>query len=490
LLLGAECSRIRQENEIKAFIWAYPQANDGYTFRFLQSDEERDDSQRINMVAASSTSNMIDKIGWVVQSVGSNKAFPDSLQAYWAGYLETNQTRRETEAHFVNTMKWLCDPPSKCAKLLTWLKTNFDYMMQQAKANENDPFWYQCCQAMPTFTLRMTPVYNFPWQVSSRDRSSIAGAVMSLSSYPSTWTSIDDYYLVDSGLTVIETTNEVYNSSLMAIVKDNADKSVLEVFRVMVANRLARTGKEWVQFFSKQNSGTYNNQWMILDRKLFRPGQPLPNKDFFVVAEQMPGLIHWEDMSMKLAQDGYWASFNLAYFPEVQEYSGQNEQEKEEGDLASHDKCPRARIFRRDQDKVRDLKGMYNLMRYNEFDVDPLSRCECQPPYSGELAIAARSDLNPPDGTSPSEMLEYRLHGATDTKLSNINMSSVLAFVAISSPSYEHLPAFQWSKLPVPHERPSMHPDKFMFPPVMFSPETRNNTIHVDSAAYLSRWQH
>jgi hypothetical protein len=35
--------------------------------------------------------------------------------------------------------------------------------------------------------------------------------------------------------------------------------------RVMVSNRLARSGKEWTKLFEKFNSGTYNNQWMVLD---------------------------------------------------------------------------------------------------------------------------------------------------------------------------------------------------------------------------------
>lgn len=42
----------------------------------------------------------------------------------------------------------------------------------------------------------------------------------------------------------------------------------------------------------------------------------------------------------------------------------------------------------------------------------------CSPPYSGENAIAARSDLNPSSGTYPFSALGHRRHGATDMKVS------------------------------------------------------------------------
>ena len=35
----------------------------------------------------------------------------------------------------------------------------------------------------------------------------------------------------------------------------------------MVANRLSRTGASWAQIFEVYNSGTYNNQWMVVDYK-------------------------------------------------------------------------------------------------------------------------------------------------------------------------------------------------------------------------------
>lgn len=44
-----------------------------------------------------------------------------------------------------------------------------------------------------------------------------------------------------------------------------ANGVVLEWIRSIVANRLATDGTEWADIFSKFNSGTYNNQWMIVD---------------------------------------------------------------------------------------------------------------------------------------------------------------------------------------------------------------------------------
>ena len=55
--------------------------------------------------------------------------------------------------------------------------------------------------------------------------------------------------------------------------------------------------------------------------------------------------------------------------------------------------------------------------RYNDFTHDPLSRCNCTPPYSGENAISARSDLNPASGTYPFGALGHRLHGGVDMKV-------------------------------------------------------------------------
>ena len=40
--------------------------------------------------------------------------------------------------------------------------------------------------------------------------------------------------------------------------------------RAMAATTLATGGEEWVAIFSIANSGTYNNQWMVLDVARFK----------------------------------------------------------------------------------------------------------------------------------------------------------------------------------------------------------------------------
>ena len=55
----------------------------------------------------------------------------------------------------------------------------------------------------------------------------------------------------------------------------------------MVATRLANTSEQWTRAFRRHNSGTYNNQWMIVDYKRFKLGEELPNGLFYVL-EQMP----------------------------------------------------------------------------------------------------------------------------------------------------------------------------------------------------------
>ena len=100
------------------------------------------------------------------------------------------------------------------------------------------------------------------------------GHSQSFSSYPGMTMSGDDFTIISSGLVTLETTIGNGNAGLWKYVKPKS--TVLEWIRSIVANRLAQTGEEWAVIFRQFNSGTYNNQWMIVDYGHFKPGASLP----------------------------------------------------------------------------------------------------------------------------------------------------------------------------------------------------------------------
>jgi len=62
---------------------------------------------------------------------------------------------------------------------------------------------------------------------------------------------------------------------------------------------------------------------------------------------------------------GYWASYNVPFYPVIYNMSGYPDMANVFGPLLSHDLAPRAKIFRRDQGTVVDMKSMLAIMRYN-----------------------------------------------------------------------------------------------------------------------------
>jgi hypothetical protein len=137
---------------------------------------------------------------------------------------------------------------------------------------------------------------------------------------------------------------------------------------------------------------------MVIDFKLFTPGEPLRD-GLFTVLEQIPGQVRWEDKTETLRTTSYWSSYNIAYYPDIYNISGTYDSYVEYGDFFSYTMSPRSQIFRRDHGKVKDIDTMIQMMRYNKYTKDPLSECHgCKPHYTALYAISARSDLNPASG--------------------------------------------------------------------------------------------
>jgi hypothetical protein len=267
----------------------------------------------------------------------------------------------------------------------------------------------------------------------STNNSSENSKVVTFSSYFGSLSSIDDFYILDTDLYVTETTNPVLDMNLFDIV---TPKSLLTWLRTIIANRLSDNGKEWTKIFAQNNSGTYNNQFQILDMKLVdtEKKEILPNA--FWIIEQIPGFTESKDMT-DILRYGYWPSYNAAYFSNIRALSGYDEQLEKHPDLKDrldYSGCVRANIFRRDQGKIQDLNAYKKLIRYNDFENDPLSKNDAG------YAIACRRDLDRDD--------KYKTcMGATDAKMASINdvkgkKNKVIRI--INGPTNDQQPSFNW----------------------------------------------
>ncbi|CAK6961714.1 phospholipase B-like 1 [Scomber scombrus] len=248
---------------------------------------------------------------------------------------------------------------------------------------------------------------------------------MSFSSYPGFLMSLDDFYLLGSGLLMTQTSNSVFNASLFSRLSPH---SLLAWQRVRLANSLARSGAEWAHVFSKYNSGTYNSQYMVVDLSRISLGHSIRNGALTIV-EQIPGKVMHSDQSEALRR-GYWPSYNIPFHIEIYNLSGYGVMWRRHGEDFSYDLCPRAKILRRDQAKVSDLSSLKHIMRYNNYKRDPYSKGHpCK-------TICCRNDLRP---------RRPRPGGCYDTKVTDYQMALRLVTEAINGPTTQGgLRPFSW----------------------------------------------
>ncbi|XP_063605889.1 putative phospholipase B-like 2 isoform X2 [Penaeus indicus] len=490
--------------------------------------------------------------GWGYLEIETNPAYPDTIQAYAAGFAEGASSQDMIYKSYRNTLEGFCEWKSQkfCDNLREFLKKNIQWMKSMiALKRRSCPVFYNIdliltqmngvadgynktgkfpipdeailwmnllgdiedlesaldpslsnmsiedfvksgrtlgdghCSALvkvlPGNTdlyvshvtwntyqsmLRVQKKYILPFRRtgSSDPSDTIPGHTVAFSSYPGILSSGDDFYILSSGLTTLETTIGNGNPALWKNV--TATGELMEWMRTIVANRLATDGKSWANFFSMHNSGTYNNQWMVVDYKLFKPRKQIKPNTLWVL-EQLPGIVQSGDQSHFLRSRSYWPSYNVPFYPEIFNMSGAPAMVKRYGDWFTYDKTPRALIFKRDHVKVKNIRSMIKLMRYNDFQHDPLSRCNCTPPFSAENAISARNDLNPKNGTYPFGALGHRSHGGTDMKMTTSSMASRLKFLAVNGPTYDQQPVFRWSEQDFAKDTPHYgHPDAWAFP--------------------------
>ncbi|XP_026634188.1 putative phospholipase B-like 2 isoform X2 [Microtus ochrogaster] len=448
-------------------------------------------------VAWANLTNAIRETGWAHLDLGTNGSYNDSLQAYAAGVVEASVSEEvrltllqlkgledsyegrlafptgrftikplgflllqiagdleDLEPALNKTSTKLSLGSGSCSALIKLLPGARDLLVAHNTWNS-----YQNM-------LRIIKKYWLQFREGPREEYPlIAGNTVVFSSYPGTIFSGDDFYILGSGLVTLETTIGNKNSALWKYVQPQG--CVLEWIRNIVANRLAVDGATWAEVFKRFNSGTYNNQWMIVDYKAFIPDGPSPGNRVLTILEQIPGMVVVADKTAELYKMTYWASYNIPFFETVFNASGLQALVAEYGDWFSYTKNPRAQIFRRDQSSVKDMDSMVRLMRYNDFLHDPLSLCEaCTPKPNAENAISARSDLNPANGSYPFQALRQRAHGGIDVKVTSFSLAKHMSMLAASGPTWDQLPPFQWSRSPFHNMLHMGQPDLWTFSPI------------------------
>eukprot|EP01052_Picozoa_sp_SAG31_P030389 SAG31_NODE_3113_length_4660_cov_2.867354_6_plen_157_part_00 len=123
--------------------------------------------------------------------------------------------------------------------------------------------------------------------------------VLTIASSPGLLHSKDDF-LASPTLVVMETTNMVANATMRQWNIAHSNETAMSWQRSMVATGWSSSGKQWVDTFSRYNSGTYNNQWMVLDASKVTLGSTLPTTDVLWIAEQVPGLVATMDGEFSL----------------------------------------------------------------------------------------------------------------------------------------------------------------------------------------------
>jgi len=268
---------------------------------------------------------------------------------------------------------------------------------------------------------------------------SVNGVTTVFSSSPGFICSKDDFYVTSNNLVVYETTNSIYRNWLYKLL---TPESLLTFVRPVIANRLARDGDSWTKIVERYNSGTYDNQWGVIDMNLALKSKSgnLPEGTLWI-AEQIPGMTRRGDVTYVLNDQGYWASYNIPFFKEIYDISGYPEHAANNIQL-NYDQCARAQIFAQRAPNVTTFEDAKYLIRYNEYTTDPLSLGD------PGLAIASRYDLR--------AGITGRAFGAIDAKVTSLkhlfptpnSTHSTLSVDICSGPTAQDpsvTPPFDWS---------------------------------------------
>lgn len=354
---------------------------------------------------------------WMLNSIGD---MDDLIPAM-------NYTRQKKSAngHMVREM---CDQP--WCILLAESRSHCSAIVKPVNgelfaAHEMWASYLQMLMVWKEYDLHLTP---------DASRGAKRNAHVVFSSWPGMISSEDDFYITSSGLVVLETTNNVYNYSLYNRLTPN---SVLSWIRAVTANYLASTPEEWHNVMKQYNSGTYNNQWMVINMR--NPFTDATNKTLrantLVIGSQLPGFYQNQDVTGHINKYGYWPSYNVPYLKDAWVLAGYQVMAEHYGNSYTWDMAPRAQVFRQREESATDMATLKKLMRYNDFQHDPIAKgCPMN-------QLASRGDLSP----KGLEGCYRAAFGAVNAKITSSKRSDGFTADIVAGPTHDTQPVFSWT---------------------------------------------
>jgi hypothetical protein len=249
--------------------------------------------------------------------------------------------------------------------------------------------------------------------------------------------SYDDFYATDAGLFVLETTINLFNEALYAA---SNPQQIFTWLRALHASWCTAGGREWTDVFIQHNSGTYNNEYLVVDAKKFERFEK-PAQDLLWIIEQYPGVYRSQDITSVLVEKGFFPSFNTPWFEDLYNLAGFPETVEEWGDLGNYwtyNTSARFYLFEREAQRLLTFDEFRSFMRYNNWKRDLYSNGD-----PGQM-ILARYDQRPPS----KSRLQQRLFGGLDAKCLRLTEAvSKLHFHARASPASDEangIPVFEF----------------------------------------------
>jgi len=274
---------------------------------------------------------------------------------------------------------------------------------------------------------------------------------MSFSGHPGAIASIDDFYMVDNNRVVTETSISGNNDQVYGFIQE---KSLPYWLRANVANLVFTDQKSWADTFYKYRSGTYNNQWIIIDYNNYNAfkNNLSEAKDIIWFVEEFYSLTSAQDVTQQLLiPQGYVASYNVPYDTAIQNLSQ---------DPTNYTTDPRYTLFKKYAPGIKTFKDFQNVMRMNNVS-DTRNYCE---------AISSRCDLQ------KSQTVPW---GAYDCKVTSDKWIQDQQAWIISGPTIQvALPSFKWTDWPNFYQRISGLPTYYNFEWVFVSPD-QNFTVSI-----------